>query len=89
MKRSELIGRLTEIFRDVFDNDEIELSEDLSATDVEQWDSLRHISLVLSIEKAFAVKFTSKEIGSFNSVRDLVDSLHSKVARQPHLSTSV
>jgi acyl carrier protein len=63
--------RLTEIFHDIFDDDVV-LSPDLSAKDVDGWDSLTHIRLILTVEKAFTVKFSTSEIGKLQNVGDLV-----------------
>ena len=65
--------KLTEIFHDVFDDDEIVLHPGLTAAEVDGWDSLKHIRLILSIERAFGVKFSASEVGHLNNVGDLAD----------------
>jgi acyl carrier protein len=67
-----IYARLTEIFQDVFDEDSIEVTPELSAKDVDGWDSLTHIRLILTIEKAFKIKFSTSEIGKLENVGDLV-----------------
>jgi acyl carrier protein len=62
---------LKQVFQDVFD-DEIELRPELAAKDVDGWDSLTHIRLMLTVEKAFKVKFSTSEIGALKNVGDLV-----------------
>jgi len=78
MKETEIIEKVQEIFRDVLDNEEIELSRETSAEDIEEWDSLSHIQLIVAIEKAFGIKFTSKEITSWANVGEMVDCLMAK-----------
>jgi acyl carrier protein len=72
MDESKIYARLAEIFRDVFDEDPIILTPELSAKDVDGWDSLTHIRLILTIEKAFKIKFSTSEIGKLANVGGLV-----------------
>jgi len=71
--------RLTDVFRQVFDNEELELSDATVASDVEGWDSLNHVKLVVAIEEAFGVKFSNREIGGWENVGDVRRSLAKKV----------
>jgi acyl carrier protein len=63
---------LEAIFQNVFDEDSIQLTPQLSVKDVDGWDSLTHIRLMLTVEKAFKIEFTSSEIGKLENVGDLV-----------------
>jgi len=72
MDEAQIFSRLTEIFEDVFDDDTIKLTPELSAKDVDGWDSLTHIRLLLTIERAFKIKFSTSEIGKLENVGDLV-----------------
>jgi acyl carrier protein len=72
MDEPQIYARLTEIFKDVFDEDSIEVTPELSAKDVDGWDSLTHIRLILTVEKAFKIKFSTSEIGKLENVGDLV-----------------
>jgi acyl carrier protein len=72
MDEAQIYSRLAEIFEDVFDEDNIEITPELSAKDVDGWDSLTHIRLILTIEKAFKIKFSTSEIGRLENVGDLV-----------------
>ncbi len=72
MDETQIYARLTEIFEDVFDEDALRITPELSAKDVDGWDSLTHIRLILTIEKAFKIKFSTSEIGNLENVGDLV-----------------
>ena len=72
MDEPGIYAKLTEIFQDIFDDESITAMPALSAKDVDGWDSLTHIRLILTIEKAFKVKFSTSEIGKMQSVADLV-----------------
>ncbi len=72
MDEAQIYERLTEIFRDIFDDDSISVTPELSAKDVDGWDSLTHIRLMLTVEKAFKIKFSTSEIGALKEVSDLV-----------------
>ncbi len=78
MERKEIFDKLNEIFCDVLDLDEVELKDETTAEDIEEWDSLSHIQLIVAIEKAFGVKFTSLEIMKWKNVGEMVDSLLAK-----------
>jgi acyl carrier protein len=80
MNTSSIYERLTEIFREVFDDDELEVIPALTADDVEEWDSLNHIRLVLSIEKGFGLRFSAAEVGSLKNVGEFVELIQSKAA---------
>lgn len=71
MVEADIYSRLTDVFHDVFDDDSIALSPQLSAKDVDGWDSLMHIRLILTVEKAFKIKFSTSEIGKLGNVGDL------------------
>lgn len=79
MDEPQIYQRLTEIFQDVFDEDSIEVTPKLSADDVDGWDSLTHIRLILTIEKVFKIKFSTTEIGKLENVGDLVALIQGKV----------
>lgn len=78
MERNEIYEKLNVIFRDVLDNDEIELMDETVADDIEEWTSLTHIQLIVEIEKAFKLRFTSEEILEWNNVGEMVDSILAK-----------
>lgn len=81
MKRIEIFEKLNEIFEDVLDLDETpSLTDETSANDIEEWDSLSHIQLIVAVEKAFKVKFSSLEIMKWKNVGEMVDSIMQKIA---------
>ena len=71
MDEPQVYQRLTEIFHDVFDEESIIVTPELTAKDVDGWDSLTHIRLILTVEKAFKIKFSTSEIGKLENVGDL------------------
>jgi acyl carrier protein len=72
MNEAQIYARLSKIFEDVFEEDSINVTPELSAKDIDGWDSLTHIRLILTVEKAFKVKFSTSEIGKLENVGDLV-----------------
>ena len=72
MDEPQIYTRLTEVFQDVFDEDVRALSPEMSAKDVDGWDSLAHIRLMLTVEKAFNIKLSTTEIGNLGNIGDLV-----------------
>ena len=72
MDEPQIYARLTGIFEEVFDEDEIAVTPQLSAKDIDGWDSLAHIRLMLTVEKSFKIKFSGPEIGRLENVGDLV-----------------
>lgn len=80
MNREEIFSKLNEIFTDVLDlEDEVELTDETSANDIEEWDSLSHIQLIVAIEKSFGIKFTSLEIMKWRNVGEMVNSMEEKL----------
>lgn len=79
MNKEEILAKLSEIFREELDNEDITLTEETTANDVEEWDSLSHIQLIVAVEKAFKVRFTSSEIQSWNTVGEMANSIASKL----------
>jgi acyl carrier protein len=67
-----ILTRLTSIFREVLDDDDLVLKPELTANDVDGWDSLVHIRLILSVQKAFGVKFSAVEMSRLKNIGDLI-----------------
>lgn len=78
MDKNQILEEVQEIFREVLDNEEIELANETTADDIEEWDSLTHIQLIVAIEKHFKIKFTSKEILSWQNVGEMIDCIATK-----------
>jgi acyl carrier protein len=75
----ELLERLNEIFCVVFDDDEIRIAPEMTANDVDGWDSLSHVNLIVAIENKFNIRFSQKELLTFKNVGDLLNCIHSKI----------
>lgn len=73
MSREEAFERVNEVFRDVFDDDDITVGEETTANDIEDWDSLEHIHLVAAIEQEFNMKFTMGQVVSMKNVGEMID----------------
>ncbi|MBB2487035.1 acyl carrier protein [Mitsuaria sp. WAJ17] len=71
-------ARLTELLRDVFDNDDIELTDDMTAADVDGWDSMGNVRLFLAIEQEFGMRFAASEISAIKNVGELVAAIERK-----------
>ena len=73
MNRETIYEKLNLIFRDVFDDDTIEVQDETTADDIEDWDSLEHINLVVAVEDVFHIKFNMGEVSKFKNVGEMVD----------------
>lgn len=70
---------LNSIFQEVFDDDTIQIHPRMTANDVEGWDSLSHVNLILAIETRFQIRFSQKELLTFKNVGDLLRSIEAKI----------
>ncbi len=77
---NEVMDQITTIFRDILDNEDITLTGESTADDIEEWDSLTHIQLIVALEKHFKIKFTTQEITSYKNVGEMAESIVKKVA---------
>ncbi len=73
LSEKEIYDRLNEVFRDVFDDDEIEVEADTTADDIEDWDSLAHINLISAVEEEFGIRFKMGEVSTMEDVGEMVD----------------
>ncbi|MCR4907567.1 MAG: acyl carrier protein [Lachnospiraceae bacterium] len=73
MDREEIFGQLTEVFRDIFDDDSIELTDETTAADIEEWNSFTHITLISDIEDAFGIRFEMKDVVGLKNVGEMAD----------------
>jgi acyl carrier protein len=75
-----IVARLNEVFRDIFDDETIEIRRDMTASDIDGWDSLMHVRLIMAAERAFKVRIPSTKIANLKNVGDLIDALESASA---------
>lgn len=80
MSREEIFATVQDIFRDVFDDEELVIVDSTNSDDIEDWDSLEHISLIVSMEKAFDMKFDIKEVNTLKDVGEMIDLIQRKMA---------
>lgn len=78
MTRTEVFSQITNVFFEVFDEEDHQLTEQMSAEDVDAWDSLTHIQIITEVEKRFKVRFDTREIEALHCIGDMVDLVISK-----------
>lgn len=78
MNKESMLKEINSIFIDVLDDDSIVINEKTTSNDVEEWDSLTHIQLVIAIEKKYNVRFTSEEIQKWTDVGEMISCIISK-----------
>jgi acyl carrier protein len=81
MSRVQVYEKLTELFRDIFDDDAIVVSDNTTAMDVEGWDSLSNIQLILAVESAFRIRLSVAQVSSLAKLGDLVSIIETKIGR--------
>ena len=79
MSREEIFEKLNEVFRDVFDDEEIEVGEETTAADIDGWDSLEHINLIAAVEQEFGVKFTMGQVVTMKNVGEMARLIEEKI----------
>ena len=80
MSQEQITETLTEIFEDVMDLDDLTLTAATTADDIEEWDSLSHVRLIVAVEREWGISFTNAEIEGFKCVGDLVSAIEAKAA---------
>lgn len=78
---SDTLSRLTEVFHDVFDDDDIVITRDTTAGDIKDWDSVMHINLMLKVETAFGLKMSAADATGLKNVGQLVDLIDARKTR--------
>ena len=73
--------KLQEIFRDIFDDEELVITEEMTAADIEDWDSLAQINLIIAIEKEFRIKFNLEEVSKLKNIGEMLDLIKLKVKK--------
>ena len=79
MNKNEIIEKLTAVFHEVFNDNSIVLRDDMTAADVENWDSLTHMLMITKVEEVFGIKFKLKELNKLKMVGDLINTIESKL----------
>lgn len=79
MEREEILEKITELAREIFDDEELELTYETVAADVDGWDSLTHLALMNEIENEFEIKFQMKEVQGIKNVGALVDVIRERL----------
>ncbi len=79
MSREEVYEQVNEVFATIFDDVEIKINDETTSDDIEDWDSLEHINLVVAIEKRFNIRFDMSEVNKLNNVGEMVDIILSRV----------
>ncbi len=82
MTREEVMERINRIFRDNFDDESLVIVDETNAEDIEDWDSLEHINLVMAMEKDFGLKFSLKEVGELANVGEMADLILRKLEKK-------
>ena len=80
-KREQIRRRLNKIFQDVFDDDEIQIFNEMTADDLEEWDSLMQISLVVAIEKKFGFELIASEVGQLKNIGAMIALLEARATK--------
>ncbi len=79
MTRKEVFEKLDEVFQEVFDDEDITVNDNTTSNDIEDWDSLEHINLVVAIEKKLGIKFNMAEVNSMVNVGEMVDIILNRI----------
>jgi acyl carrier protein len=83
MTHAEVMERLNAVFRDVFDDESIVVSDQTTADDIEDWDSLEHINLIEAVEQEFRMQFQMKEVSGMKNVGEMADIIATRATAQP------
>ncbi|MBQ4282976.1 MAG: acyl carrier protein [Lachnospira sp.] len=81
MAREEIYKLLNEVFQDMFDDEDIIVNDDTTADDIDDWDSLEHINLMVAVENCFKIKFTMGEITNMKNVGEMVDIIQERISK--------
>lgn len=78
MSKEEILKKINNILKDIFDDESLVISMETTAKDIDEWDSLNHITIISTIENEFNVDFTMEEVVNFKNVGDIVDKIVEK-----------
>lgn len=73
MERDKVMPRLTEVFRDIFDDSKLVINDSTTSNDIDEWDSIEHINLVGAVEEEFSMRFKMKEVSGMKNVGEMID----------------
>ena len=73
MNKNEIVKRLTDVFRDIFDDDSIVITEKTTANDIDDWDSIEHINLIGAVEEEFSMRFKMREVSGMKNVGEMIN----------------
>ena len=79
MEEKDVVDRMNNVFREVFDNPTIEIFDEMTASDVDKWDSLTHLTMIAKVEEAFGFRFKLKEMVKMKNVGDMLTIINEKV----------
>ena len=79
MEKEEIYERLNKVFRDIFDDESIVVKPETTSSDIEDWDSLEHINLIVAVEQEFGMKFNMNEVTTMKNVGEMVDIIMSRI----------
>ncbi|MBR1838428.1 MAG: acyl carrier protein [Bacteroidaceae bacterium] len=80
MTKEEVFNQLQAVFQEIFDDETLTIEADTTASDIDEWDSLTHVQLIVEVEQHFGVRFTSREILKWQRVGEMVDALLEKLS---------
>ena len=78
MNRDEVTQNLNQVFQEVFDDKTLTVRDSMTAADVKHWDSLNHVTLIVAVERAFGLRFSTKEVSSWKNVGEMIDMIGKK-----------
>ena len=73
MEKEKVLPRLTEVFRDIFDDSKLVINDSTTSNDIDEWDSIEHINLVGAVEEEFSMRFKMKEVSGMKNVGEMID----------------
>lgn len=79
MKTADIYATLTQLLRDVLGNDAIEISPEMTAADIDGWDSFNHLNIIVAVETSFGIRFGTREIDGLHSIGDLVRAISNRI----------
>jgi len=81
MSKMNVFETMQQIYRDIFDDEELQITREMTNIDIEEWDSLTHINIIASCESAFKIKFDIEEIVSIRNIGDIIDIVEKKLTK--------